>query len=89
MRNLNSKKWSEYKSCVFIKMCLFQLTLRELLSTEGGNICIHTIQPQFQNEGNDLRSFRVEMASEELKTNRKILSPSKFYQTLVEGAEML
>lgn len=35
MRNFNSKKWSEYKRCVFIKMHPFQLTFRELLSTKG------------------------------------------------------
>lgn len=35
MRNFSSKKWSEYKRCVFIKMYPFQFTFRELLSTKG------------------------------------------------------
>lgn len=63
-------------------MHLFQLTFRDLLSTKGGNICIHTIQPQLQGGGNDLGSFGMEVASEESKSNRKIISPSKFYQLL-------
>lgn len=70
-------------------MHIFQLTYRDLLSTKGGNICIHTIQPQLQGEAriSGLSEWRIRIRR--IKNKQENNQSFKVLSAPVEGAEML